>query len=103
MNQNCRNASSSIQNAIWISGGSNDPWDLWGNMDGGTGDGNVWNSKACVETEIRRVDAKIAELNASINSLHNTIAREEARERAEAEAARERARAEAEARKKQNA
>lgn len=83
LNQYCSSASYHIQCGIVISGGSNDSGSLFSGRDSGSGDGNISSSRNWINSEIRRVQDKIDELNRSVNRLNTTIALEEQREREE--------------------
>lgn len=86
LNQSCRNTLRGIQNGIKVTSGSNNAGEMWRKNDSGSGDEHLYNSRSYINSELRRVENKISELNRAIRSLIATIAREEAREREKAQA-----------------
>lgn len=81
LNSYCSASSSSMQCGVVISGGSNDTGILFRNQDNGSWDENMANSRNYINVELRAVQDRINELQASINRLNKTIASEEKMEK----------------------
>lgn len=86
LNDNCNALRTNMNIGIKLSGGKNDPTSVIGKSDAGAADINLFSSKDYINTEIRRVQGKIEELESDISSYKRSIEAEEQKEKEEAAA-----------------
>lgn len=85
LNDLCWNAAESSRQGIVLTEGTNNPDDVFGDRDYGSGDADLSDSKAKIDAEITNVDDKIADLEKSISSYRSSMESEERREQEERE------------------
>lgn len=81
LNNYCSSALNNSYLGIMISGGSNDASSIFGKYDSGSGDNNLSYSRSYINTELRRVQDKIDEMERNINLYKNSIVQEEKKEK----------------------